>query len=134
MVGHHHMRACADAQVIHRHPLYLQGAYFLHEHLRVYHHPAGDDVHDLRAENAGGHQMQFELMPIEANGMTGVTATTIAHHHIGILRQAVHHFAFRLVTPLGTDHNNYWHAAVNGGSRFPPFRCPRQQGWSKTIG
>ena len=70
------------------------------EIVNVQRHAGANDVHNILMEHAGGQQMQGEFAHIVDNGVPGVAAALIPHHHIVLPCQVIHHAAFTLVAPV----------------------------------
>ena len=94
----------ADQQVLGGdvHAALADGVDLLEQILAVQGHAVAQDVHDTGAENAGGQQMQGELALFVDDSVPGVAAALIAHHHIILLGEVVHHAALALVAPVDT--------------------------------
>ena len=73
-----------------------------HQVFAVQRHAVAQDIHHAGAEHAGGQQMQGEFAHIVDNGVPGVAAALIPHHHIILPCQIVHHAALSLVAPVDT--------------------------------
>ncbi len=78
---------------------------FPEQHLGVNHGAAGDKALRVGIENARRDQVQLKRLAIDHHRMTGVDATLVAHHHVGIFAQEVGNFTLALVAPLGTNYN-----------------------------
>ena len=70
--------------------------------LRVDDHAAAHDADNVRAQDAGGDQVQDELAALVLNGVAGVVAALIAGNNVIILAEQVDHAAFALVAPVDT--------------------------------
>ena len=94
----------ADHQVLRGdvHAAPADGFDFLEQVLAVQGHAVAQNVHDTGAENAGGQQVQGELALFVDDSVPGVAAALIAHHHVILLGEVVHHAALALVAPVDT--------------------------------
>jgi len=94
----------ADQQILGGdvHAALADGVDLLEQILAVQGHAVAQDVHDTGAENAGGQQMQGELALFVDDRVPGVSAALIAHHHVILLGEVVHHAALALVAPVDT--------------------------------
>src|SRR5207244_10952552 len=75
------------------------------ERSRVDHYPAADDVAAAGMENARGNGLEHELLAPHHHGVAGIVAALVAHDHVEMRRDHVHHFALALVAPLGAHDN-----------------------------
>ncbi len=55
--------------------------------------------------------MKGELAPLILHGVTGIVATLVADHHVGLLAEQIGDLAFALVPPLGPNHHKNRHIA-----------------------
>ena len=73
------------------------------EGLRVEHHAVADEVHDARAEDAHREQVRGVFLVSEADGVAGVSSTTVAHNDLGILGEVIDDLALAFITPLEAE-------------------------------
>ena len=66
--------------------------------------------------------MKLQHLIINNDGMTGVDASLIAHHHICGTTQKVGDLSFSLVTPLSTDDDNVGQRLGGPKPRFCTIR------------
>ena len=109
VVGHDQVGVAGDAQVVDRHAAAVQGLDLAEEDVRVDHHAVADDARLGLVEDAGGDEVQGEDLAVPHDGVAGVVAALIAHHHVGLLGQQVGDLALALVAPLGADHDGRRH-------------------------
>jgi hypothetical protein len=109
VVGKNQMRAVADQQVPVRHldGLRAQPVHLFQQGARGHHHAVADHTGFARVRDAGGNQMQDELLifPIAADddGMAGVMAALIPRDNVEVRCDQVNDLAFAFVAPLRTD-------------------------------
>lgn len=77
---------------------------FLPQALEVERHAGAEHVHDPRAEDAGGQQVQGELPVFVYDGVARVPAALIADDDVEVLGEQVHHPALALVAPVYADY------------------------------
>ncbi len=81
------------------------------------HDTIADDVRHARGEDAGGNQMQCELVAIgQDNRVTGVITALVPDHPLQPATEQVGCFALTLVAPLGADQDDCRHGRVSYGS------------------
>ena len=104
MEGHSDGGAVGDLQVLRAdlNALFGQCGDLFLEMLRVDDHAAAHDADNVRAQDAGGDQVQDELAALVLNGVAGVVAALIAGNNVIILAEQVDHAAFALVAPVDT--------------------------------
>ena len=104
MEGHSDGGAVGDLQVLRAdlNALFGQCGDLFLEMLRVDDHAAAHDADNVRAQDAGGDQVQDELAALVLNGVAGVVAALIAGNNVIILTEQVDHAAFALVAPVDT--------------------------------
>ena len=64
-----------------------------------------EDVHGVFPEDAGGHEVHYELALLVYDGVSGVVAALIADHHVVALAEQVYHAALALVAPVRADNS-----------------------------
>ena len=100
--GQQQRGSVADLQIFRRDG-YALGHHILHlipEVLAVQRHAVAQNVDHALAENAGGQQVQGKFSQVVHHGVAGVAAALIAHHHIVVTGQQIHHAALALVAPV----------------------------------
>ena len=70
------------------------------QRLRIDHHAVADEAHDAGMQDAGGNQVQHELLAVHVDGVSGVVAALIPRDGREVRRQHVDDLAFALVAPL----------------------------------
>ena len=65
-------------------------------------HTAAHNADDVRAQNAGGDQIQHEFAAFVLDGVTGVVAALITGNNVIILAEQVDHTTLALVAPVDT--------------------------------
>ena len=78
----------------------LQVLDLLPQMLTVDDHTVAQDIDNALAEDAGGQQVQGEFSVFVDDGVTGVVAALVAHHHVVLFGDQVHHAALAFVTPV----------------------------------
>ena len=68
--------------------------------LQVNHRARTQQVDGLRMEDAGGQQVQREFAVLVDDRVARVVAALIAHNHLKLIREVVHHAALALVAPV----------------------------------
>jgi len=66
----------------------------------VYHYAIADDAKLVGPHDARRQQAQLIGNAVHHERMPGIVPALEAHHHVGALRQPVHHLTFTLVAPL----------------------------------
>ena len=89
------------------HALGLDGLDLVHQDDRVDDDAVADDVHRIRAENAGGDGVEHEAVPVEHEGMARVGTALEAGDHLVTGRQDVDDLALALVAPLEAEDHVY---------------------------
>ena len=107
-------RTVADQQVFRRDAdaSRADGLHLRHQILTVQRHTVAQNVHHTGAEDAGGQQVQGKFAHIVDDGVSGVAASLIPHHHIVLSRQVVHHPAFSFVTPVDAYDRTICHVCI----------------------
>gem|GEM_PF-3653361 len=103
VVGHDDVRVAADLEVLAGDALGLQHGHLLDEHAGVHHHAVADDRHRVVVHDAGGHEVQRELLIAVDDRVAGVVAALVAHDEIVFACDQVGYLAFAFVSPLGAD-------------------------------
>ena len=106
MIGHADGGAVRDLQVLRRD---LDAAFpdlvdLVVQVLQVDDDTGSEDVHGILPEDAGGQQVQDELALLVDHRVSGVIAALIAAYDIVLAGEQVHHAAFALVAPVGSDY------------------------------
>ena len=78
---------------------------FLEEGDGIEDHAVADDAFASRAEHAAGNELQYEFLPADDDGVSGVVAAGIARHGGEALAEHVDNLALALVAPLGAQHH-----------------------------
>ena len=104
VVGHADHRGVADLQVggRNRHARRAEIFDLSAEVFDVYHHAVPHDVDYLRAQNAGGKQIQNELSLVVDDGVSRVVSALVADDDVVMLGKQVHHPALSFVSPVDT--------------------------------
>ena len=106
MVGKNDLRAIRDEQVaIDLHTARAQRSDFFQKGQGVEDHSVANHIDATGSENASGHQLQDEPLPLDDDGVTGVVSAGIAGDYRERLRKYVDDLAFTLVAPLGSDND-----------------------------
>ena len=90
-------------------PLGLEIGDLADEDLRVKHHAVTDNAPLPSVKNAGGDQVEHDLLVAHHKGVTGVVPPLIADHIIGKLGIDIDYFSFTFIAPLGADHHYVCH-------------------------
>ena len=106
MIGHDDLGAGAHPQVLRAHldPPGLEALDFPQKDLGVQDHAVADAADRAGMKNAGGDQVENELVPAHHQGMPGVVAPLVTHHDLGLFGQKINDLPFTLITPLGAYH------------------------------
>ena len=83
----------------------------LEQHRRVDHDAVADDRGDPRGEDAGGQQVQGELLAVDDDGVPGIVSALVADAIIKGGTELVGRLALAFVTPLGSDEDDRGHPA-----------------------
>ncbi len=65
-------------------------------------------------EDARRDQVKAQDVPLCDHGVARVVPAVVAGDQVGLPGQVVHHPAFPFVSPLGSDHEDCWHATSFG--------------------
>ena len=76
---------------------------------RVQHHAVADDANFVVVHNAGGNQVEHELLVAHFDGVASVCAALETHDVVCVQRQKINYLGLAFVTPLGTDYNTICH-------------------------
>ena len=76
---------------------------------RVQHHAVTDHANLVVVHNAGGNQVEHELLVAHFHGMASVCAALETHNVVCVQRQKINNLGLAFVTPLGTDYNTICH-------------------------
>ena len=109
VVGHDHVRCRADPDALGGHAARLQHRHLVEQGLGVDDDAVADDRHDVRIEDAAGHQVQLEDLVADDDGVAGVVAALVAHDEADGLGQQVGRLALALVAPLQADDHGGGH-------------------------
>ena len=82
----------------------------LEQRLEVDHHAVADHRSDLRGEDAGGKELQLELLTVHDHGVTGVVAPVGLDDVVHPFAEEIGGLALPLVTPLGSDDHDGRHS------------------------
>ena len=97
---------------------------------RIDDHAVADDALLAGPEDAGGHEVQDELLAADEDGVAGVVAAGGADHEVGALRQHVDDLALAFVAPLGADEDGIGHRGWRAvRRRVPPRGGPGARWW-----
>ena len=103
VVGHDHLGTFADdgGSPAPRNAAGVEPVDFLEQHLRVEHHAVADA--GRRCPDAGCPRApdEDEFLAAHHQGVAGVVAALIAHHHVGLLGQEIDDLPLALIAPLG---------------------------------
>ena len=111
VIGHDDLGAGAHPQVLRAHldPPGLEALDFPQKDLGVQDHAVADAADSAGMKNAGGDQVENELVPAHHQGVPGVVAPLVTHHDLGLLGQKINNLPFTFVTPLGAYHHDVRH-------------------------
>ena len=84
---------------------------------RVHHDAVADHAEDPRVQDAGGDEVQHELLPGDDHGVAGVVPAVVAGHHLDPRREQVHDLPLAFVAPLGAGDHDVGHVPWLGGWR-----------------
>ncbi len=70
------------------------------QNLRVDDDARADDRHEVRPQDAAGHQVQGELFRADPDGMAGIGAAAVADRQVVLLGKQIDDFALALIAPL----------------------------------
>ena len=104
MVGHNHVGALADIELVGFNAPVGQLIQFGEQHTRVHHHPIADYSVNVGPADAGGYQVKLKLALIVDHRMAGVVASGVADHTINLPGKVINNLPFSLVSPLSTNH------------------------------
>ena len=82
--------------------LFAQGGDLFFEMFRVNDHTAAHNTDNAGVQDAGGHQVQYELAALVFDGVAGVVAALVTGNDVIIAAEQVHHTALALVAPVDT--------------------------------
>ena len=109
VVRHDEVGVAADAQVVAADAARPQRLELAEQDVRVDDDAVADDAGLGLVEDAGGDEVELELLAVAHDGVAGVVAALEAHDHVGLLGQQVGDLAFAFVAPLGADHDRSGH-------------------------
>jgi hypothetical protein len=104
-----HVRVGADAQAGGVHATGLESRDLLEQGLEVDHHAVADHGGDLRGQDAGREQLEFELLTMDHDRVPGVVAAVGFDHEVHAFTQQVGRLPLTLVPPLGSDDHDGRH-------------------------
>src|SRR5437763_15096331 len=106
MIGKNHLSAIADEQVaVDFNASVSESRNFFEEGDRVEHHAITDNAPAILAEHAARNQLQYEALPVNDDGMTGVMSAGVACYDGKSFREHVDDLALALVSTLGADYD-----------------------------
>ena len=139
VVRHDEVGVAAHAQVVAADAAPAQRLDLAEEDVRVDDDAVADDAGLGLVEDAGGDEVELELLAVPDDGVAGVVAALEARDHVGLLGQQVGDLAFALVAPLGADNDGTGHgglppsrltASAAGGMRVRTREAQRRpRGW-----
>ena len=88
------------------HTLFGQRSDFLFQVLGVNDHAAAHDADDVRAQDAGGDQVQDEFAALVLDGVACIVAALIARNNVIVLAEQVDHAALALVAPVNAGNGS----------------------------
>ena len=118
MVGHNHVRALADQQLVGLDSTRLQVGELANQGGRIDDDSGADDGDALRIENARGNEVQLERAGLCHHGVAGVAAAVGSDDEVALAGQGVSQFAFAFIAPLAAHDNCCRHRRT-----FLPVRC-----------
>ena len=121
VVRHDDVGVAADLEVLARDALGLQHRHLLDEHAGVDDDAVADDRHRVLVHDAGGHQVQGELLVAVDDRVTCVVAALVANDVIVIAGDKIGDLAFAFIAPLGAD----YHCCCHVSFFLPVEECPR---------
>ena len=116
VVRHDHMRVARDLEVLAGDAFGFQHGHLLDEHAGINDHAVADDRNRMLVHDAGGHEVQRELLVAVDDRVTRVVAALVANHVIVLACDQVGDFALAFVAPLGANQNRARHVCFS-------FRC-----------
>src|SRR5699024_1089643 len=109
VVGRDDVRVGADPQPGGVHPARGEHLDLLEQRTEMDHHAVADDRGDPRREDAGGKELELELLPVDDHGVAGVVTAVGLDHVVDPFTEEVGGLALPLVTPLGSDDHDGGH-------------------------
>jgi hypothetical protein len=95
----------------------LQPGELVEQDAWVDHHAVADDVDDPGGEDAGGDEVQREVLAVRKNhGVPGVVTTLVADDPLDAVAEQVGGLALTFVAPLGTDQHDGRHVKLQENS------------------
>ena len=83
VVGHDDVGALADEEAVQVHAKLAQRLHLVEQAARVHHDAVADDAGDVGMQDAGGHEMEGELLLAMDDAVARVAAALIAHDIVG---------------------------------------------------
>jgi hypothetical protein len=129
-----HLGAVADGELpAHVDAFRFEGFDLGDQRRRVDDHSVADDRLHAGPQDAGGNQLQNELVAADAHGVAGVMAALKARHHVEAFAEQVDDFAFSFVAPLRAEHYEVLnhlksktpHCSAGGMLRWPGCCFPK---------
>ena len=118
VVGHDQMSAVADEEIfLHGDAQRAQAVDLLDERDGVDDDAVADHADLVRAQDAGGDQMQDVLLAAEHDGVAGVVAALAAHDEVRMAGEHVDDLAFSFVAPLRAYKNGVRHTKKKRGKK-----------------
>ena len=107
MIGHGDGCAVGDLQVLRGdlNALLAQLIDLAVQMMRVDDHTVAHDADDIRAQDAGGQQVQHELAALVLDRVTGVVAALITCNDVILLADQVDHAALALIAPVNSSNS-----------------------------
>ena len=105
-----------DVQALRRdgHARGAQGRHLFDEGARVDDHAVAEHSHRMRVDDAGWHEMKFEDLASNRDGVTGVVSAVVTRHVVGPRGEIIHDAPFALITPLSADNDIQRHETSCG--------------------
>ncbi len=110
MVGHDQVGVGGDLQVADVDPASPQPVDLPQQHARIDDDAVADHAGLLRVEDAGGDQVELELLAFADDRVAGVVAALEADDRGSPLGEKIDDLPLPLVAPLGPDYDHSWHA------------------------
>ena len=105
VVGHDQVRVGGDLEPAHVDVAPLEALDLLEQHARVDHDPVADRARLAGVEDAGGDQVELELLVAAHDRVAGVVAALEADHEVGLLGEQVRDLPLSFIAPLGAEYD-----------------------------